>query len=146
MAMWAMLRESPGGGIVESWFWPDDAALVRSGLAAAGIGVAAVPEVFCEVPVSIARERDRLRRKAGRRHPVHGAQHPSDEWWDRIAESARPLGLGAGDHRGHLATRARGSRRRPRPAHPCRGRLRTVTGSATSLIHDPRHNQHLFDR
>ena len=93
-AMWAMLRESPGGGIVESWFWPDDAALVRAGLALAGIDVAAVPEVFCDLPVSIARERDRTRREAGQRHPVHGAQPPFDEWWDRIAESARPLGLG----------------------------------------------------
>jgi len=94
MAMWALLRESPGGGIVESWFWPDDATHVRAGLAAAGIGVAAVPEVFCDLPLRIARERDRTRRETGQRHPVHGAQPPSDEWWDRIAESARPLGLG----------------------------------------------------
>ncbi len=94
MAMWAMLRESPGGGIVESWFWPDDADLVRAGVAVAGIDVEAVPEVFCEVPVSIARERDRTRREARQRHPVHGAQPPSDEWWDRIGQSARPLGLG----------------------------------------------------
>lgn len=93
-ALWALLRDSPVGGVVESWFWRDDADHVRAGLEAAGLDPAAVPEVFCDVPMALARERDRLRRAAGQRHPVHGGVGEMERVWDRMGAGGGPLGLG----------------------------------------------------
>lgn len=91
-AMWALLAESPVGGVVESWFWPHDAGHVWAGLAAAGLDPAAVTEVWCQAPVERARARYTARIAAGERHAIHGAD-PGDDWWERVA-AAPPLGRG----------------------------------------------------
>jgi hypothetical protein len=46
-ALWALLRDSPVGGVVESWFLPDDALFVVEGLPRCGLDPATVPEVWC---------------------------------------------------------------------------------------------------
>jgi len=45
--MWALLGDSPAGGVVESSFLPDDVPLVIEGLRGCGLDPAAVPEVWC---------------------------------------------------------------------------------------------------
>jgi ribosomal-protein-alanine N-acetyltransferase len=44
-ALWALLQDSPVGGVVESWFRPDDARFVVEGLGRCGLDPAMVPEV-----------------------------------------------------------------------------------------------------
>jgi ribosomal-protein-alanine N-acetyltransferase len=46
-ALWALLEDSPVGGVVEGWFWPDDARLVVEGLQRCGLDAAKTPEVWC---------------------------------------------------------------------------------------------------
>jgi glucokinase len=87
-AMWALLADAYGGAVVES-VWLGVRDLAAAGLARAG--VTRPLEIWCDVPVELARRRvlDRAPR-----HPVHvGEPHGDDRWayWARIA---RPLGLG----------------------------------------------------
>lgn len=91
-ALWALLAESPIGAVLESWWWPHDRGHVQAGLTRADLEPAAVPEVWCDVPVELARGRDATRVAAGARHTVHGL--PDDARWARIAAAASPLGLG----------------------------------------------------
>jgi len=93
-ALWALLEQSPVGAVVESWFWPDDARYVVEGLQRCGLDPATVPEVWCDVPVEVARSRFESRAGAGARHGVHGLQIGLDNFWSRVQTSARPLGLG----------------------------------------------------
>ena len=46
-ALWALLEDSPAGGVVEGWFWPEDALYVVEGLQRSGLDPATVPEVWC---------------------------------------------------------------------------------------------------
>jgi RimJ/RimL family protein N-acetyltransferase/predicted kinase len=93
-ALWALLEDSPVGGVVESWFWPEDARFVAEGLRRYGLDPARVPEVWCDVRVEVARRRYERRAGAGERHAVHGAQIGLDDFWTRVQASTRPLGLG----------------------------------------------------
>ena len=93
-ALWALLEDSPVGGVVESWFWPDDAQFVIEGLQRSGLDPATVPELWCDVPVEVARRRFESRAAAGERHAVHGSQSGLDDLWASVQASARPLGLG----------------------------------------------------
>jgi ribosomal-protein-alanine N-acetyltransferase len=45
--LWALLADSPVGGVVEGHFTPDDARSVAKGLQRGGLDPAAVPEVWC---------------------------------------------------------------------------------------------------
>ena len=45
--LWALLEDSPVGGVVEGWFWPDDARIVVEGLQRCGLEAATTPEVWC---------------------------------------------------------------------------------------------------
>ena len=45
--LWALLADSPVGGVVENYFRPDDARYVAEGLQRCGLDPAAVPEVWC---------------------------------------------------------------------------------------------------
>ncbi|HEY8653471.1 MAG TPA: hypothetical protein VIL87_10295 [Dermatophilaceae bacterium] len=47
-ALWALLADSPVGGVVEGGFRPDDAPDVAGGLRSSGLDPATVPEVWCE--------------------------------------------------------------------------------------------------
>ena len=92
-AMWGLMRESPMGAVVETWAPPArDREHVRAGLARAGFDPVRVPEVFCDVPVDIARARDRARLAAADRHGIHRLL--SDDAWAEAARSAGPLDLG----------------------------------------------------
>jgi [ribosomal protein S5]-alanine N-acetyltransferase len=46
-ALWALLKDSPVGGVVESCFLPADVRFVAEGLARGGLDPATVPEVWC---------------------------------------------------------------------------------------------------
>ena len=46
-AVWALLEQSPVGGVVVGLFWPDDARSVREGLQGCGLDPATVHEVWC---------------------------------------------------------------------------------------------------
>ena len=93
-ALWDQLGDSTVGGVVESWFSPDDAQYVRRGLARAGLDGSRVPEVWCEAPVSLARERFEGRARPWERHAVHGEQVGLDAMWARVATMTRPQGIG----------------------------------------------------
>ena len=93
-ALWALLADSPVGGVVESWFWPHDERFVVAGLQRCGLDPARIPEVWCDVPVEVARRRSKSRAEAGERHPVHKAQVGLDDYWAQVQAWARPLGLG----------------------------------------------------
>ncbi len=93
-ALWALLAQSPVGGVVESWFHPDDGIHVRRGLHRAGLTAESVPEVWCQVPVELARERYEGRGTDGERHVVHGDQVGQDAMWAELARSARPQRMG----------------------------------------------------
>jgi len=45
-ALWALLADSPVGGVVEGWFRPDDIPLVVDGLRRCGLDPATVFEVW----------------------------------------------------------------------------------------------------
>jgi len=94
IALWALLAESPVGGVVESWFWPGDARYLRAGLEQAGFDPAAVPEVWCDVPVSLARLRFDRRAASGERHRMHGWPVGDDDYWRHVEEAAHPQAVG----------------------------------------------------
>ncbi|MCK1814357.1 AAA family ATPase [Streptomyces sp. XM4011] len=88
-SLWALLADAGGCAVLES-FWP---APLRPVVAASleRAGVAAAQEVWCEVPVAVARARFAAR--APYRHPVHPVDEGEARWreWERTAV---PLALG----------------------------------------------------
>jgi hypothetical protein len=76
--------------------WPQDRHHVQTGLRRAGLDARAVPEVWCDVPVDVARARFAERAAEAGRHPVHAWPLEDDTYWSRIADAATPLGLGPG--------------------------------------------------
>ncbi|QFG27480.1 ATP-binding protein [Actinomadura sp. WMMB 499] len=86
--MWALLADAPAGAVLESC-WPSDVRdLVTRGLNRAG--EPRTVEIWCDVPMEIARRRFEARHP---RHPVHGDPLTDDEWESR-RHTARPLGVG----------------------------------------------------
>lgn len=86
--MWALLADAPGGAILESNWSADYRHFVVDGLARPGITT--VLEIFCEVPIHLARRRVEHRRP---RHPIHGAL-PSDQEWEHWRQTFKPLEIG----------------------------------------------------
>jgi RimJ/RimL family protein N-acetyltransferase/predicted kinase len=93
-ALWDQLSDSAAGGVVESWFHPEDGQYVRRGLARAGLEASRVPEVWCEVPVALARERFEGGARKGESHAGHGGPVRLDAMWAELATMARPQGIG----------------------------------------------------
>jgi len=93
-AVWDLCAQSPAGAVVESWFYPDDGRHVWNGLRRAGLDPARVPEVWCDVPVELARHRFEERAQRGDRHAVHGPQVGLDGLWTEWAATARPQRIG----------------------------------------------------
>lgn len=87
--MWALLKDSAPGAVLESSWRADVRQLVDSGLRGAGFAGAA--EVWCEAPTALLRER--FTRRWTTSHPIHGAA-PDDADWAQMIEHAEPLGLG----------------------------------------------------
>ncbi|WP_329126766.1 AAA family ATPase [Streptomyces caniferus] len=91
-SLWTLLADARGAAVLESPWLAPLRPTVRSGLRRAG--VTTVSEVWCEVPLEVARSRFAAR--AAGRHPVHGERTgASDGEWELWARGAEPLGLGA---------------------------------------------------
>ncbi|MFF2041050.1 AAA family ATPase [Kitasatospora sp. NPDC058170] len=90
--LWTLLGDARGGAVLESPWLAGMRPVVKAGLHRAG--VAEVCEVWCEVPLDVARRRFAAR--LAERHPVHPERPggPGGDWesWGRGAE---PLGLGS---------------------------------------------------
>jgi predicted kinase len=85
---WNLVAETPGTVILDSWwFRPLDLPLVKAGLERCC--AAMVVEVWCEVPVGVARQRYEARS----RHAVHQDGRRSAETWTEWA-GAEPLDVG----------------------------------------------------
>jgi predicted kinase len=84
-AMWCLLADSACGAVLEST-WPagETWELVQSGLEFAQ--VARPLQIWCEVPLALARQRYTLRHPS--RHPVHGDEPDNEEWEERWALAA----------------------------------------------------------
>ncbi len=79
---WGVLAHFPTGAVVEGGWLPGDEHAVAAGLQRAGFALRTAVEVWCDVPVPLARSRAR-----GDRRPPG--------WWDGPGPgSAGPLGLG----------------------------------------------------
>lgn len=86
-SLWALLADSPAGGVLEST-WP---AHETWGFVQAGLDAAAATsprQIWCEVPLDLARQRFAARQPT--RHPILGEPPDADEWSGRWAR-ARPL-------------------------------------------------------
>lgn len=87
--IWTLLSHAHSGAVLESNFStaPDR---VRAGLRRSGVHRPL--EIWCDVPIELARKRYRAR--AAERHPIHGEQTDgadADAWWHG---QNQPLGLG----------------------------------------------------
>ena len=105
-ALWSLLEASPAGAVIESWFPADASEHVRRGLERAGLRPQAVPQIWCDAPIAVARKR--FEQRAASRHEVHGPQHDLDEQWAQWETQARPYDLGPvlrADTSGPLAQR-----------------------------------------
>jgi RimJ/RimL family protein N-acetyltransferase len=92
-SLWSLLTMSPSGAVVESWWSTEHADLVDAGLRRAGVEPTSTVEVWCDVPVELARAR--YEGRVSNRHAVHGPQLGLP-WWDGDEPAAaRPLGIGA---------------------------------------------------
>ena len=87
--MWALLRDSAPGAVLESSWRSDVRGMVDAGLRQAGVTHAA--EVWCEAPLDVLRAR--FARRWASSHRIHGAA-PDDDEWAEMAQHAEPLGLG----------------------------------------------------
>ncbi|MEU4698814.1 AAA family ATPase [Nonomuraea dietziae] len=109
--LWALLSDASHGAVLESPWLAHLRPVVAAGLRRAGAH--RVHEVWCEVPVHIARTRYESR--AGSRHPVHDDLQVDDRQWLEWERHAEPLGLGItylvdtthGMDAGELASRIR---------------------------------------
>ncbi len=89
--IWTLLADTPAGAVLESPWLAHVRDHAMAGLARAG-GVRPV-EVWCDVPVELARARYEAR--VDLRHPVHGDVRANlDDDWAFWETAARPLGFG----------------------------------------------------
>ncbi len=87
-AAWALAAALPGVALVDSWwFKPRDARYAAEGIAISGATRAV--EVWCSVPLELARARYRGRTRAALYHDDAHLAHD----WDHWARLAEPLAL-----------------------------------------------------
>ncbi|GAB2938402.1 hypothetical protein ACFMQL_16365 [Nonomuraea fastidiosa] len=90
-SMWTLLATAGPGAVLESPWLAPLRPVVLAGLRRAGVEPGPrVREVWCDVPLTVARQRYESRV----RHPVHHDGEVGDERWAEWAAGARPLGLG----------------------------------------------------
>ncbi|WP_147915648.1 AAA family ATPase [Ruania zhangjianzhongii] len=86
---WALAGAASGTVVIESfWFRPRDLRFAEEGIRTAG--ARSVVEVWCDVPVELARTRYARRT----RHAVHEDDRRLTLDWETWAEQAEPLALG----------------------------------------------------
>jgi predicted kinase len=91
--LWALLADSPVGAVLESPWLAHIRHLALDGLARAGVAPEATHEVWCDVPVELARARY-VERAAGR-HSIHrDTVADVDERFAFWAQHAEPIGVG----------------------------------------------------
>ncbi|MFI6321220.1 AAA family ATPase [Nonomuraea sp. NPDC050556] len=87
-SLWTLLAHAGRGAVLESPWLSDLRPVVAAGLERAGVDH--VHEVWCDVPVRLARER-----YEGRvRHAIHLDERVDDEIWQKWVARAEPLGIG----------------------------------------------------
>ncbi|MER5636103.1 AAA family ATPase [Kitasatospora sp. NPDC002227] len=92
-ALWTLLADAPGAVLENPWL-AGTRRFVEAGLLRAGVAPYSVQEVWCEVPLAVARSR--YEERAAARHPIHLdlAADAAGRWAGWAAE-AEPLGFGA---------------------------------------------------
>ena len=90
--MWELVAAHPSGAIVETWFGPTGREAVEQGAARAGIDRHRVLEVWCEVPIDLARDRFRARLGTPGRSSWLDAAGREDAYWAELSDT-EPLGL-----------------------------------------------------
>ncbi|ETK34205.1 AAA family ATPase [Microbispora sp. ATCC PTA-5024] len=88
--LWALLADAKHGAVLESPWLANLRPVVVAGLES--VEVTDVQEVWCDVPVPLARQR--YEKRSADRHPIHGATPADDQQWDEWARRAEPLALG----------------------------------------------------
>jgi predicted kinase len=88
--LWTLLADARPGAVLESPYLARLRPVVLAGLNRAGVDD--VVEVWCDVPIDVARRRYEMR--APLRHAVHDDSRVDDEQWRAWAEQAEPLALG----------------------------------------------------
>jgi predicted kinase len=89
--LWTLLADARGAAVLESPWLAHLRPVVTAGLRRAG--VARFHEVWCEVPLELARRR--FEERMARRHPIHPER--ADGYggdWQLWSSNAEPLGLG----------------------------------------------------
>ncbi|MEV4802795.1 AAA family ATPase [Nonomuraea sp. NPDC049421] len=90
-SLWTLLATAGPGAVLESPWLAPLRPVVETGLRRAGVEPGPhVREVWCDVPLDLARSRYESRV----RHPVHHDDEVGDERWAEWAAGARPLALG----------------------------------------------------
>ena len=89
--LWRLLSDTGGNAIIESFWLPHLRPIVARELHE--LGILAHDEIWCDVPVSLARER--FESRALERHWIHSQSSGStDADWEMWEREAGPLGLG----------------------------------------------------
>lgn len=92
-SLFKLLGLAPFGAILES-YWPGDlASTVRKQLTDARLDPIQVPQLWCELPVGLARQRYEDRAFDGVGNAVHGPQHDQPEIWEQLEQSG-PMDVG----------------------------------------------------
>ncbi len=90
--LWDLVSAMPSGAIVETWFGPTGRAAVERGCRRAGIDPDRVTEIWCEVPLDVARARFRARMDTPDRPSRLDTLGRDEAYWRDLAD-AQPLGL-----------------------------------------------------
>ncbi|MEU6429559.1 AAA family ATPase [Microbispora sp. NPDC046973] len=88
--LWALLADTTCGAVLESPWLAHMRPIVLAGMQKAD--VTAVHEVWCDIPVTLARRR--YEKRSADRHPIHRDSHVDDQQWEEWARQASPLALG----------------------------------------------------
>jgi predicted kinase len=92
--MWTLLADSPSGAVLETpWLGDAMPPIMRAGLARAGVPESAAHEIWCAVPLPVARSRYVAR--VAERHPIHADDaEDMDARWGWWAGVNHPAGIG----------------------------------------------------
>jgi predicted kinase len=90
--LWDLVSAMPSGAIVETWFGPTGRAAVERGCQRAGVDPDRVTEIWCDVPLDVARARFRARLDTPDRPSRLDTLGRDEAYWQGLVD-AQPLGL-----------------------------------------------------